>query len=92
LSGETFGAGGITVALNVGEVRVSVREISGAGGMTCVVRVFGVLLAEAFNSGEGATALIAGRVGAAIDDRRPSAGGGPGFGFSASKFATAELE
>jgi hypothetical protein len=78
-------------ALNVGEFRVLAREITGAGGMTLAVRV-GVRLADEFSSGEGGTALIAGRVGAASEERKPSAGGGPGFGLSASKLATAESE
>lgn len=45
-----------------------------------------------FSSGEGATALIAGKVGATFAERRPSAGGGPGFGLNASRLATAESE
>ena len=100
LSCETFGAGGtiagFIVALRVGEVRVLARETSGAGGMTLVVRVLGVCLADDFNSGEGGTALIviviAGSVGAVREERRPSAGGGPGFDLKASRLATAESE
>lgn len=57
-----------------------------------VVRMFGVRLADEFNSGEGGTALIAGSVGAVREERRPSAGGGPGFGLNASRLATAESE
>jgi len=57
-----------------------------------VVRLFGVRLAEEFNSGEGGTALIAGRVGEVREDRSPSAGGGPGFVLNASRLATAESE
>src|SRR5712692_8349579 len=94
LSCETFGAGGTMAALKVGEVRVAVRETSGAGGMMLVVRMLGVRLADEFNSGEGGTTLIviAGRVGAVREERRPSAGGGPGFGLNASRLATAESE
>jgi hypothetical protein len=54
--------------------------------------VFAARLADEFNSGEGATALIAGSVGAVREERSPSAGGGPGFGLIASKLATAESE
>lgn len=61
-----------------------------------VVRVLAVRLGvdpnSEFNSGEGGTALIAGRAGAMREERRPSAGGGPGFGLNASRFATAESE
>ena len=100
LSRETFGAGGTIAALRVGEVRVGVRETSGAGGMTLVVSVLEVRLVvreeDEFNSGEGGTAVIviviAGSVGAMREERRPSAGGGPGFGLKASRLATAESE
>ena len=98
LSRETFGAGGTIAAFKVGEVRVAVRETSGAGGMTLVVsaleRRVVVWEEDEFNSGEGGTALvvIAGSLGAMREDRRPSAGGGPGFGLNASRLATAESE
>ena len=102
LSRETFGAGGtiaaFIVALRVGEVRVGARETSGAGGMTLVVRRLLVRLVvgegDEFNSGDGGTAriVIAGSVGAVREERRPSAGGGPGFGLNASRLATAESE
>jgi len=94
LSRETFGAGGTIAAFKIGEVRVGARETSGAGGMTLVVSVLGVCLADEFNSGEGGTAfiVIAGSIGAMREERRPSAGGGPGFGLKASRLATAESE
>jgi hypothetical protein len=108
LSRETFGAGGtiaafivaVIVALRVGEVRVAARETSGAGGMTLLVWMLGVCLVvweeDEFNSGEGGTAVmvivIAGNVGAMREERRPSAGGGPGSGLNASRLATAESE
>jgi hypothetical protein len=94
LSRETFGAGGTTAAFKIGEVRVGVRETSGAGGMTLLVSALERRLAEEFNSGDGGTALIviAGSIGAMREERRPSAGGGPGFGLKASKLATAESE
>ena len=94
LSRETFGAGGTIVVLRVGEVRVAARETSGAGGMTLVVSVLELRLADELNSGEGGTALIviAGVLGAMREERRPSAGGGPGFGLKASRLATAESE
>src|SRR5260221_2600105 len=49
---------------------------------------------DEFNSGEGGTGLIviAGSVGAMREERRPSAGGGPGFALNASRLATAESE
>ena len=92
LSRETFGAGGTMTAFKVGEVRVAVWETSGAGGMMFVVRALGVRLADEFNSGEGGTTLMAGRLGAVSVERRPSAGGGPGFDLKASRLATAESE
>src|SRR5271167_3806545 len=60
--------------------------------MTLVVKLLGLRLAEEFSSGEGGTTLIAGRVGAVREERKPSAGGGPGFGLNASRLATAESE
>jgi hypothetical protein len=98
LSRETFGAGGTIAAFKTGEVRVGVRETSGAGGMMLVVSVLELRLVvreeDEFNSGEGGTALIviAGSAGAVREERRPSAGGGPGFGLNASRLATAESE
>jgi hypothetical protein len=98
LSRETLGAGGTIAAFRFGEVRVLARERSGAGGMMFVVGMLGVCLAvgegDEFNSGEGGTALIviAGSIGAMREERRPSAGGGPGFGLNASRLATAESE
>ena len=104
LSRETFGAGGtigaFIVALRVGEVRVGARETSGAGGMTLVVMVLELRVVvgeeDELNSGEGGTAVIviviAGSLGAMREERRPSAGGGPGFGLKASRLATAESE
>lgn len=91
LSRDTFGAGGTMLALKVGEVRVAAFDTSGAGAMMVVVRV-AVRLADELRSGEGGTALIPGRVGAVREERKPSAGGGPGFGFMASRLATAESE
>jgi len=84
----------MTVAASGFAVRILSRETLGAGGTMFVVRTLGVRLADEFNSGEGGTALIviAGRVGAVREERRPSAGGGPGFGLNASRLATAESE
>jgi hypothetical protein len=56
------------------------------------VSMLDLRLADEFSSGEGATTLIAGRVGAGRAERRPSAGGGPGLGLKASRLATAESE
>ena len=87
LSRETFGAGGTIVVLRVGEVRVGVLETSGVGGTTLLAsaleRRVVVWEEDEFNSGEGGTAVvvIAGSIGAMRDERRPSAGGGPGFGL-----------
>ena len=98
LSREIFGAGGMIAAFKIGEVRVGVRETSGAGGMMLVVSALELRLVvreeDEFNSGEGGTALIviAGSAGAVREERRPSAGGGPGFGLNASRLATAESE
>jgi hypothetical protein len=96
LSCETFGAGGTTVAFSVGvdDVRVVVRETSGAGGTTSFVNCSDLRLVFEFNSGEGGTGftVIAGSAGAMSVERRPSAGGGPGFDLNASRFATAESE
>src|ERR1035438_3563105 len=78
-------------AFKVGEVRVE-WETSGAGAMTSVGNLSAVRLGVELSSGEGATALMAGSVGAARAERRPSAGGGPGFGLNASRLATAESE
>jgi hypothetical protein len=86
------GAGAITVGASGFAVRILSRETFGAGGVMLVVKILGVRLADEFNSGEGGTALIAGRVGAVREERRPSAGGGPGFGLNASRLATAESE
>ena len=85
-------------AFKIGEVRVGVRETSGAGGMTLLVRTLERRVVaweeDVFNSGDGGTAriVIAGSVGAMREERRPSAGGGPGFGLNASRLATAESE
>ena len=95
LSRETFGAGATIDEFRVGAVRVGVGETSGAGGMTLVVRTLELVREEEeFNSGEGGTALIviAGSIGAMREERRPSAGGGPGFDLKASRLATAESE
>ncbi len=91
-SRDTFGAGGTTAALKAGELRLLERETSGAGGTMFVVRLLEERPGVDFNSGEGAIALSAGRTGAVRDERRPSAGGGPGFGLKASRLATAESE
>src|ERR1700692_172987 len=92
LSRETFGVGGTIAALNAGDVRLVLVEISGAGAMTFIAGAFIDRLADELNSGEGATTLIAGKVGAVRDERKPSAGGGPGFALKASRLATAESE
>lgn len=86
------GAGAITAGAIGFAVRILSRETFGAGGMMLGVSMFDLRLADELSSGEGGTTLIAGRVGAASVERRPSAGGGPGFGLKASKLATAESE
>ena len=91
-SRATFGAGGTIVELNANEVRVLACATSGAGATTLVVKLLGVCLADEFNSGEGGTTLIAGSTGAVSVERRPSAGGGPGFDLNANRLATAESE
>ena len=92
LSRDTFGAGGTIGVLNVGEVRVVACVTSGAGGTTLAVRVLGFRLADDFSSGAGCTTAIVGRLGAVRVERRPSAGGGPGFALNASRLATADSE
>jgi hypothetical protein len=97
LSRETSGAGGTTAAFQSCEVRVLECETSGAGGTMLAVRALGERLADGFNSdgfksGEGGMALVVGRNGVVRVERRPSAGGGPGLGLNASRFATAESE
>src|SRR5215831_192756 len=89
LSRATSGAGATTVdELKSGVLREFAFATSGAGGTTLAV-TFGCLRVSAeFNSGEGATTLGVGNAGATNCDRNPSAGGGPGIGFTASKFAT----
>jgi hypothetical protein len=92
---DTFATGGATTdALMLGELRVLERVTSGAGATTFVVRLLALRPAEAFSSGEGGTTFvfIAGRVGAIKVERKPSAGGGPGFALKASRLATAESE
>jgi len=86
------GAGAITVGAIGFAARILSRETFGAGGMMLGVSMFDLRLADEFSSGEGGTTLIAGRVGAVSVERRPSAGGGPGFGLKASRLATAESE
>ena len=86
------GAGAMTVGAIGFAVRILSRETFGAGGMMLVVSVLGVRLADELSSGEGGTTLVAGRVGAVREERRPSAGGGPGFGLKARRLATAESE
>jgi hypothetical protein len=78
--------------LNAGDVRGLSRETSGAGGMMFVVGPFTERLADELSSGDGATTFIAGKVGAMSEERKPSAGGGPGFALNASRLATAESE
>jgi len=97
--GASLGAGAMTVAVAIGfALRILSRETFGAGGITSVVRVLGVRLVVRFtselNSGDGGTApiVIAGRAGAMREERRPSAGGGPGSGLKASRLATAASE
>jgi hypothetical protein len=92
LSRETFGAGGTIGVLKVGEVRVVACVTSGAGGTTLVVSALALRLADEFSSGAGCTTAIVGKAGAVRVERRPSAGGGPGFALKASKLATAESE
>src|ERR1700686_3198270 len=86
------GVGGMMALFSAGAARPLLRETSGAGAMTFVSSPWAERLVDAFNSGEGGAMLIAGRVGAVREDRKPSAGGGPGFALKASRLATAESE
>src|SRR5271157_4269042 len=72
------------VSRGAGEMIVC-SMIAGASG-------FGVRILSRETSGDGGTTLIAGSVGAVREERRPSAGGGPGFALNASRLATAESE
>jgi hypothetical protein len=57
-----------------------------------VERLLEARLEDESTSGAGGTALIAGSNGAMRAERKPSAGGGPGFALKASRLATAESE
>lgn len=78
--------------LNEDDVRLLLLAISGAGAITFIAGPLAERMTDEFNSGEGAATVIEGRVGAVSAERRPSAGGGPGFALNASRFATAESE
>jgi hypothetical protein len=88
LSRATSGAGATTEALNVAAERVLACATSGLGATAPSERSFTLRLAAEFNSGVGATTRGAGKVGISNLARIPSAGGGPGSGLKASKFAT----
>jgi hypothetical protein len=88
----TSGAGATTGVLKAGVVRVLVWDTSGAGGTTLAVRSSCLRLTAEFSSGVGGTTAALGSAGATSLDRKPSAGGGPGRGLKASRFATAESE
>jgi hypothetical protein len=88
LSGTASGAGRISDGLITGRFRVFACETSGGGATIVVDRLLSVRPGDELKSGEGSTAFIAGNVGA-VRDRNPSLGGGPGFAFSANRFATA---
>jgi hypothetical protein len=92
LSRETFGVGGTMDALKEVDVRLLLLETSGAGATTFIAGLLADRMADEFSSGEGAATLIDGSVGAVREERKPSAGGGPGFALNASRFATAESE
>lgn len=91
-SRERLGAGGTTALLKRGEVRELAREISGSGATMLGVGRLELRLVVVFSSGEGGTAGVMGKTGAVRVERKPSAGGGPGFGLKASRLATAESE
>src|SRR5208282_3612954 len=86
------GAGAMTVGAIGFAVRILSREIFGVGGTISALKAGELRVLERETSGAGGTGLIAGRMGAVREERRPSAGGGPGFGFNASRLATAESE
>jgi hypothetical protein len=88
----TSGAGATTGVLKTGVVRVFGWDTSGAGATTLAVKSFCWRLAAEFSSGAGGTAAAFGSAGATSEERKPSAGGGPGTGLKASKFATDESE
>ncbi len=95
-SAVTFGAGAITVDVIAALRRVSCTT-SGAGATTLAARLACLRLAELaslLRSGAGGTGATFARAfesaGAASLACIPSAGGGPGIGLNASRFATAE--
>jgi hypothetical protein len=93
LSAETFGAGAITVALFIASDRRASRvtscATSGAGAIALTPSAGRLRFAEP-TSGAGATTATFGTTGATSLACMPSAGGGPGIGLNASRFATAE--
>ena len=92
---ETSGAGATTLVPSACRERLSDDCNSGAGATTLVASVCCERASADCNSGVGGTTLVEGNAGATNEERRPSAGGGPGlyeagFDFSASRLATAE--
>jgi hypothetical protein len=92
-SERTLGAGGTTVAFRIGAVRELLAAAPGAGGTTESSAGAPRDWSRVTFTFAGAITL-AGRLGAVSEERKPSAGGGPGlfFTFTASKFATAPVE
>lgn len=88
----TSGAGATMGALTDGKARAFARARSGAGAMALAVKLSGLRVRVEFNSGVGGTTAGTGREGAVNVERKPSAGGGPGTGLNASRFATDESE
>jgi hypothetical protein len=92
LSRVTSGAGATTGPFTVGSERAFACETSGAGATTFSVKLSDLRVRAEFNSGVGGTTRGAGNTGATRDERKPSAGGGPGTGLKASRLATDESE
>ena len=86
------GAGAMTLGARGLAERILSRETFGVGGTISAFKAGELRRSARETSGAGGTGLIAGRTGAVSDERKPSAGGGPGFGLNASRLATAESE
>jgi hypothetical protein len=78
-------------AFSAGAVRDRSAETLGEGGTTESSLTLARDCSRVMLSGAGATTL-AGRVSGLSDERKPSAGGGPGLDLKASRLATAAVE
>ena len=92
LSWETLpGAGGTMPDVRAGAMSARSPETLGDGGITGKLKAGELRLRSLATLGAGAITLV-GRLGRVKEECRPSAGGSPGVGLIASKFATAPAE